>query len=141
MRDNEFLSNPSGAAAVEFAIIAPVLILSVLSIADIGLAVHRLFQIDQTIRNGAEMALRDPGREIVLSVLDEVGMTGDGNVATWSVARRCECPSGSGTVGCGTTACGSQPTNIFYDISGSYTHQGILTPDRKLSRTASVQVR
>ncbi len=137
-----FLKRQEGAAAVEFALVAPLLILSVLSMADIGLAVHSLFRIDQSLRNGAEAAIRDPGRARVLSVLGEVGATEAGPVAEWSVDRRCECP-GAGEVSCRepVTCAGGRPTSIVYDIGGTRLHEGILMPDRPLSRTVSVQVR
>ncbi|MBM9594757.1 TadE/TadG family type IV pilus assembly protein [Roseitranquillus sediminis] len=133
----------SGSASVEFAIIAPVLVLAVLSTADIGLAVHESFEIDQALRNGAEAALRDPGETRVEAVLAAVDATGSGQqVTTWTVDRFCACPESSGTpTSCSTTCGGSLPTAIFYDIKGVRAYLGILLPARDLTRAASVQVR
>ena len=132
-----------GSASVEFAIIAPVLVLAVLSTADIGLAVHESFEVDQTLRNGAEAALRDMGEAGLKSVLAAVDEDGSGHAnTTWSVTRYCACPETSGNpTSCSTTCGGSQPTAIFYDLKGVRAYPGIIMPARNLTRSASVQVR
>lgn len=132
-----------GGATVEFALVAPLLIMSVLSMTDIGLATHQLFRIDQTLRNAAEAAIRDPGEGLIDTVLSDIGAEGGADFAEWRVERRCACPSTSGTETCGTaTTCdGGRPMSIYYDISGSRLYRGILLPDWTLTRTASVQVR
>ena len=133
----------SGSASVEFAIIAPVLVLAVLTTADIGLAIHESFEIDQALRNGAEAALHDPGESRVEAVLAAVDDTGGGQYSTtWSVDRYCACPETSGiATSCSTTCGGSRPTAIFYGIEGVRAYPGIILPARDLTRAASVQVR
>ncbi len=133
----------SGSATVEFAIIAPVLVLGVLSTADIGFAIHESFEVDQALRNGAETALNDPGEAKVDAVLAAVDATGGGQyTTTWTVDRFCACPESTGepTV-CSTTCAGDRPTAIFYDITGIRAYPGILLPARDLTRSASIQVR
>lgn len=132
-----------GSASVEFAIIAPVLVLAVLSTADIGLAVHESFEVDQTLRNGAEAALRDMGEAGVKSVIAAVDENSSGRTTTtWSVVRYCACPETTGTpTSCSTTCGGSRPTAIFYDLEGVRAYPGIIMPARNLTRSASVQVR
>lgn len=132
-----------GASTVEFAIVAPVLIFAVLSMADIGLAIHQVFRIDQAMRNGVEAALSDPGEAPVKAVLKRTYAPGAAPPDDmWDVDRRCECPGGGG-VECGsfTICAGERAAGIFYDITGSRIYEGILIPDRALRRTASVQVR
>lgn len=128
---------------VEFAIIAPVLVMAVLSTADIGFAIHESFEIDQALRNGAEAALSDPGKAEIDAVLAAVDATGGGQYATvWSVDRYCACQESAGApTSCSTTCSGDRPTAIFYDISGVRAYPGILLPARDLVRSASVQVR
>ena len=132
-----------GSASVEFAMIAPVLVLAVLSTADIGLAIHESFEVDQTLRNGAEAALRDLGEDGVEAVLAAVDETGSNQATTaWSVVRYCACPETSGNpTSCSTTCGGSRPTAIFYDLEGVRAYPGIIMPARDLTRSASVQVR
>ncbi len=132
----------SGSASVEFAIIAPVLVLSVLSTADIGFAVHESFEIDQALRNGAETALQDPGKARVEAVLAAVDNGGGERRTDWTVDRHCACPeSPEIATECSTTCGGSRPTAIFYDIEGVRSYPGILLPARDVRRAASVQVR
>lgn len=133
----------SGSATVEFAIIAPVLIMAVLSTADIGFAIHESFEVDQALRNGAETALSDPGEAKVDAVLAAVDATGGGRYTTsWTVERYCACPESTGAqTSCSTTCADSRPTAIFYEITGVRAYPGILLPPRDLTRTASIQVR
>ena len=133
----------AGSAAIEFAIIAPVLVFAMLATADIGLAIHESFEIDQALRNGAEAALSDPGTLRVETILDAVDRTADGQAdTTWSVSRFCACPEmpEAETI-CSTTCNARRPTAIFYRIDGLRAYSGILLPDRDLIRSASVQVR
>lgn len=133
----------SGSATVEFAIIAPVLIMAVLSTADVGFAIHQSFEIDQALRNGAEMALSDPGEANVEAVLSAVDTTGGGQIMTkWIVDRYHACPTSPGVKSKEPMNCADdRPTAIFYDISGVRAYPGILLPARDLTRSASVQVR
>lgn len=133
----------AGSAGVEFAIIAPVLILAVLSTADIGLAIHESFEVDQALRNGAEAALKDPGQSRVEAILAAVDQTGGGQYnTTWSVSRYCACPQTPDTQTTCSTTCNTQrPTAIFYKIEGKRAYSGIFLPARDLTRSASIQVR
>lgn len=133
----------SGIASVEFALIAPILIMAVLSTADIGLAIHESSEIDQALRNGAEAALSDPGKsrvEAILTAVDDKTAVGQPQTA-WSVNRYCTCPTTPETpTACTSTCSDSRPTAIFYDIQGVRDYSGILSR-RNLTRAASVQVR
>lgn len=133
----------SGSATVEFAVIAPVLIMAVLSTADIGFAIHESFEVDQTLRNGAETALGDPGEPKVEAVLAAVDAAGVGqSTTTWTVERYCACSdSGSAQTSCSTTCAGDRPTAILYDITGVRAYPGILFPARDLTRSATLRVR
>lgn len=133
----------SGSATVEFAMIAPVLVMAVLSTADVGFAIHESFEIDQALRNGAETALSDPGEANVRAVLAAVDATGGGRDTTeWSVSRYHTCPGSTGAGSKDPVPCANnRPTAIFYDITGVRAYAGILLPARDLSRSASVQVR
>lgn len=128
---------------IEFALIAPILIMAVLATADIGLAIHESFEIDQALRNGAETALNDPGKSRVEVVLAAVDETGGGRYTTiWNVDRYHACPESAGLRTDHPTTCADdRPSSIFYSIIGVRAYPGILLPARDLTRTASVQVR
>lgn len=139
----DFLRNDSGVAAVEFALIAPILIGAVLSMADIGLAIHERAEMDQALRNGAERAIYDPGVlevEAVLAAVDESGAGRDDTV--FSVNRFCACPESSGTAtSCFTSCSNDRPTSIYYELRGSRNFKGFLFPAQTLQRTNNVQIR
>ena len=133
-----------GTASVEFAIIAPVLVLAVLSTADIGLAIHEASEVDQALRNGAEAALSDPGKSRVEAVLAAVDSTGGGQSSTeWSVVRYHACPERPDTHSESPilTCSGSRPSAIYYEIEGVRPYVGIFLSSWDLTRAASVQVR
>lgn len=141
---SNFLNNESGVAAVEFAFIAPILIMAVLSMADIGFAIHERAEIDQALRNGAQSALSDPGVPTVQAVLAAVDATGAGRDTTvFSVNRICACPESSDTAApsCFTSCSGNRPTSIYYELAGTRNFSGFLFPDQVLLRTNTVQIR
>ena len=134
--------NSSGSATVEFAVIAPVLIMAVLSTADIGFAIHESFKMDQAVRNGAEVAMRDPGRSTVCDVLASVDPNGGHCFTDWDVRRLYACPDDlSVRMDEDTTCAGNRATAIFYEITGTRAYSGFLLPTRDIIRSASVQVR
>lgn len=133
-----------GSVAVEFALIAPVLVLAVLSTADIGLAIHEASEVDQALRNGAEAALSDPGVSRVEAVLAAVDTTGSGQSSThWVVDRYHSCRETPDTrfEDPILTCDDSRASSIFYRITGVRAYAGIFLPARELTRTASVQIR
>jgi hypothetical protein len=132
----------SGSVAVEFALIAPVLIGAVLMMADIGLEIHESFKMDHIVRNGAQAALTDPGKSAVCSVLEPLDPGGGQCDREWIVDRRRFCPETPSQRALENATCAnSRPTAIVYQISGTRTFSGILLPARNITRTTSVQVR
>jgi len=132
----------SGTSGIEFALVAPVLILGVLATADVGFSIHESFRIDQVLRNGAEAALTDPGESRVEAVLAAVGASGGQGSTLWDVDRYHICPESPGARMNAPIPCANnQPTAIFYQITGVRAYSGILLPPRDLTRSASIQVR
>lgn len=132
-----------GAAAVEFAIIAPVLVLSVLAMADLGFAIHERAEIDQALRNGAELAQRDAGEGAVAALLGEVDATGAGQAATtFAVTRFCACAETPATAtDCFADCADDRPTSIYYRLIGTRPYAGLFLPARTLERSSVVQIR
>jgi len=139
----QYLENSCGSSVVEFALIAPMLVLGVLSIADIGFEISDRMEIDHGMRNGAEAALKDPGVTVLNDILTGSQAISDGeNAIAWDVQRACVCPEADTvSVDCFTTCSNDQPTAIFYRIEGSKDAVRIFLPDLTVSRTLSVQVR
>src|SRR5687767_11414888 len=72
MRARAFGPDTSGVAAVEFALLAPVLTFAFLSMVDLGLAANEKMRMDSALRAGAQAAFIDPGADHVREVVAAV---------------------------------------------------------------------
>lgn len=133
----------AGVAAVEFALIAPILIASVLTMADLGFAIHERAEMDQALRNGAQRAVTDPGEADVATLLSLVDATGAGrDITTFVVNRYCACSETPETEAtCSTTCADENPTAIYYSLSGTREFSGFLLPAITISRSNLIRVR
>jgi pilus assembly protein CpaE len=152
-------ADQSGASAIEFAILAPILVFAFLTTVDIGLAVHQRMAIDNALRAGAEAAMADLGaskvREIVETIAkdqftlsDPDAQDGDFQLSeatplSVSVNRFCACPEARKTeVGCSTNSCsGSAKPYVYYRLSADKKYNAILLPKLPLDSAVQVQVR
>lgn len=141
-----------GVSAIEFALLAPVLVIALLGMVDLGLAVNERMAIDHVLRAGAQSAAA--GEDI--AVIDQVirttaknnftvaapDATGDDTSLALTVNRLCTCAEQPETsVVCSTTCAGNAPTQIFYALTGQKTYSGNLLPRFSLSPTLQVQFR
>ena len=137
-----------GAAAVEFAIIAPVLVLSGITAVDLGVALYQRMTIDHVLRSGAQLAMVDPGEQAVQDALQATGTknfgpnevapagstaTSDTTIHTGpsklrlTAQRYCACPEAVGTaVACSTVCTGTVPTYIYYRLQRTKGFKGML---------------
>lgn len=140
-----------GVAAVEFALFAPALFFALVASADVGLAEYERMTIDHILRAGAQSAMADPGQAQVLSVVQNTASknftvstqtTVSATELNVSVSRFCACPESTGTAAaCSTTCTGSAPPYIYYRMSGTKLHNGMIMPAMTLSGSVQVQVR
>lgn len=141
MRPRRRAGGSSGSATLEFAVIAPVLILAVLSTADIGLAINQALRIDQSIRNAAQVALDDPGATAVCAALATIDPNGGRCFTDWDVQRFHACSASPDLRVAPSAICAdNRPASVFYQISGTRTHAGILLPNRDMERSVVVLV-
>lgn len=86
-----------GIAAVEFAIIAPVVLLLLAGATDLGRAVESSIRLENAARAGAQFALRAPNDTAGIRAAAEAGA---GPGATVTVTRPpCQCPTATGANG------------------------------------------
>lgn len=142
-----FLSDKSGVAAVEFALFGPLLVFGLLAMADVGMAVYQRMSIDHILRSGAHHAIEDPGASTVKSVLESIaaaetlGMWGEGE-ATFDVKRFCACAENPEIeVNCATSCVNSRPTSIYYSMRSDLIVPGLILPQFHLQPAMRVQVR
>ena len=147
-----FADDRSGASAVEFALGAPVLLLGLIIVTDLGLAVNERMNLDQSLRQGAQFAMGDVSSETDLEKLVSAASTGSygeqqGDVTNSDapivdVTRSCACPDAPTVeVACTTVCTGDLPPSIYYDFTAQKTHAAIFLPDMTLKSSITVQVR
>jgi hypothetical protein len=142
-----------GVSAVEFALFAPILFLSLLAMVDLGVAFYERMTIDHVLRAGAQVAMEDPGKDRVLDVLKSTaaknfpladGAEPDGTkVPIFTVEYPiCACPDNNDVaVACSTTCTGPTATSIYYRLVGEKNYDGMIIPQIGLAPTIRVQVR
>lgn len=147
-----FLADKRGSAAVEFAIGAPVLLIGLIIVTDVGLAVTDRMNLDQSVRAGAEFAMNSVEDETTLEDMVKSAATGaygdalndvdSSEVPTVDVTKTCECPDAPGVSASCTDICtGDVPPSIYYDFLASKDYQGIFVPDFTMQTEMKVQVR
>lgn len=119
-RFTQLAQDRRGAAAVEFALIAPALVAAILAMADMGLALNARMNMDTMLRSAAQVAMTDPGLVDLQTSLTAMS-GGTGFAATAQL--RCDC----GTVAGCTTTCASPGDYVGYRLSATGTYSSIIT--------------
>lgn len=146
------MRDEKGVSAVEFALLGPMLIFSLLAMVDLGMALTERLAIGHVLRAGAQGATEDAGIAKVDAVLRAtaaanmtvatVGAVGDDTTLELDVRRICSCATQpSLAVACSTTCTGETPTQIFYVLSANKTYSGLFLPRLSQAKVVQVQVR
>lgn len=137
------MRDEGGNAVVEFALIAPVLLIMILGLVDAGRAIGANSRLGQGVTAGLRYALSD---SYAVDEIAAAAMSGsryaDGE-ATVNVTRFCECPDGSAIACSGTCAAGFK--RIFVQVDMARTESTIFAypvigDQIAVSRTGSLQV-
>jgi pilus assembly protein CpaE len=145
-----FTACERGVAAVEFALFAPMLFLSLVTAADLGLALYDRMALDHVLRAGALPAMADMGES---SVLTTIKASANKQFAVCSsssapagqfcptVTVTCRCPDGSAPA-C-TTPVATCPSTYekLYILSATKSRNNMLLPAFNFSSSLQVQVR
>jgi Flp pilus assembly pilin Flp len=145
------VADERGAAAIEFALVAPVLLLMLLSMLDGAFSLHQSFQLDHLLRAGSEFAKDDPGVPVVLATMQELaGVDGlSPNVVINTPVRYCLCAAAPAVLPASAPSCtvpcpdGSTP-GVAYLLSASLPYNSFVTPSVALftiTSSLSVQVK
>jgi len=145
------LRDQRGVSAVEFALIAPILIGGLLSMVDIGLAVTERMNLDHVLRAGAQAAMAEQEKEHILDVLKATA-SGHFTLAGSSVQTsvedpvalsvNCVCSGASASPEEECTVCaGSTQAHVYYQLSAEKLYNGIVFKGITLKADIEVQVR
>jgi pilus assembly protein CpaE len=146
-----FRADESGASAIEFAIVVPVLVLACLATVDVGLAIGQKLDIDQGLRAASEAAMLDLGRDevedlakAIASENSTIAPDGGGSATDLEVTvdRFCACPeSVSAAVDCDSGTCADDASPyLFYRLTAEKEFASILLPAIPIRGSVLVQV-
>lgn len=119
--------NTSGAAAIEFGIVVPMLALMVIAVADIGLGVYRKTQVENAAQVGAEWAIRNGFDANGIS--NAVTSATNASITAYPApVQFCGCATGSSIsqVACGTTCAGGAKAGTYATVSAQLNYNTTL---------------
>ena len=122
-----FGRDEDGVAAIEFALIAPIFIFALMSMADIGLAAYDRMKLTNGVRNAAQyvMTVGDDQNVITDIVTTSSGL--GSKVQSVTVNEYCACSGGEGTgVACTTICADGNMTNVYMQISAQMSSKQLL---------------
>ncbi len=106
-----------GAAAVEFALLVPVVLAGLTGVANYGLAIFEKIELESAARAGAQMAIRDRENTSAIqqTTVDSTNLT----ITTddVSVSTACRCADIDSTATCGTTCADNEPTQFYTTVT------------------------
>ena len=150
----EFLKRPvenilsrEGAAAIELALIAPILLLMILGVVDFGGAYSAKLRLDSAARSGVQFALQNTANITNTGGIGQVVDAASGldpATITTTVTQFCECDDGSSIACNGTCAGGGFPrTYLTVSVQRQYpilfSYPGVSNP-LPLTGRATVRV-
>ena len=145
------MAERSGVAAVEFALILPILVFVLLATVDFSLYIVTRLELEQALRAGGQYALDDftDTTTITSAVLGATNLTG---ITVTVGSLFCECPGGTSAVCRGqsnyTNCTGGISPAAFLNISGTVTHNPLFfdylswfTSDMTVQQDVTLRVR
>jgi Flp pilus assembly protein TadG len=132
VRDDRALSS------VELAVFAPLLILGLLAMVDVGVSFATRMEMDRNVRAGAQAAMSlnndsNAIRGIVLaSASDPQGM---------AVRVDMNCTCGATTAACSVACAGGDAPSVFFSIIARRTVDGVILGNRTLESSTRIQIR
>ena len=115
----------TGSIAVETAIIAPMLILVVASVVDIGRATYDVTSLAGAVRAGSQYALRTPNDIAGIKAAVSAASTLTGDKIDPDAVPFCECPDGTPKPLC--DSCGPEVLRRVVRVTASHTFSRIMS--------------
>lgn len=148
---HRFVGKDSGAAVVEFALIAPILMLMLLSMLDGGFALQQQSKLNHILRAGTEIAKDDPGANEVFAAMQALASI-DKDLQAIEILppqRYCLCASNpdvrsDSAQDCSATCSDGSDPGVAYALSARMPYNGFATPSVELltlSSALTIQVK
>jgi Flp pilus assembly protein TadG len=118
----------AGMAAVEFALIGPLLIMAAICTIDLGMGVHRKMQVQTAAQTGAEYAVTHGFDANAIASVTTSATSLTGIAASPAPTRFCGCPSSAGisVAVCESTCAGGQMAGTYVQVSAQSSYTPIL---------------
>lgn len=146
-----FAKDRVGSSAVEFAVGAPVLLIGLVIVTDVGLAVRDRMNLDQSVRAGAEFAMNNvDDKQKIESMVKSAGEGGygvtpgdvnSGDAVTADATKICACNGAAQSCTIEALCSDGNPPSIYWQIAASKSYDGIFIPDFTMQTQMKVQVR
>lgn len=122
------LRKRSGSAAVEAAIVLPVLLLLLTGLFDLGFAGWESMQVQSAADAGAEYATRNPWNVAQISNAVTSATAGSGITANPAPSQFCACPTGGTLVNisCASKCPNGDTASLYALVSAQKTHFSVL---------------
>jgi len=122
-------NDDQGLSGIEFALIAPVLILSFIATADFGLAIYAKMEVENAAQAGTEYAARNGYTNSSISSAVTSATSLSGLSANPAPTEFCGCPSTSGvtTATCGTNCASGAVAGTYVSSSAQATYSTIIS--------------
>jgi Flp pilus assembly protein TadG len=119
----------SGAAAVEFGIVVPLLALMVTGVIDLGLGIYYKMQVEDAAQIGAQWAIRNGFDATNISIAVTSATNASAISASPAPVQFCGCATGSSvsTATCGATCPGGTQAGTYATVSAQKTYNTILS--------------
>lgn len=121
-----------GAAVVEFALVAPLLVLMVLGLVDFGMAVLEKSRLSSAARAGAQVAMSSPTDTAAIRAAVLAATSAPSAGLTVAVTTACECSDGTAVACDGLCASGTARTYVTVSVQETFamllTYPGISSP-------------
>jgi Flp pilus assembly protein TadG len=123
-----FVGQTAGAAAIEFAIVVPILILTMIGVVDFGVGYYRKMQVQDAAQIGAQYAMRHGFDTAAIQNAIANATSFTGITASPAPTEYCGCPSSSGVaaVSCTATCTGGTTPGTYMTVSAQGTYTTIL---------------
>ncbi len=114
--------------AIEMAVIAPVLALLMVGIADYGGGIYSKMQVQHAVQAGADFAMRNGFSAEAISAAVTSATPLPGLAATPAPAQSCGCPNGTTIVAatCGAPCGAGGNAGVYVTVSATATHTTLL---------------
>jgi pilus assembly protein CpaE len=138
----------AGVSAIEFALVAPVLVIGAFSTADVGMAVHERMMIGQALRAGAQLAMTGASDADIREALQSVAA--ENFAASWEgtaeqdslvldVESYCICPGETiEEVDCAVTCDAGASARRVIRLSARKMFHGVMLPEFPISASVDV---